>query len=175
MILYIILTSCTSVPKSSSNQPTSGLLFPQGNYIQDVELKIEVSDKNIHESINFKAAIKKETSHFVMLAYNTFGFSLFRIEEFASLPLQWSSDVEMINKNKTFFLQMYPTIRKIFDLKGIELKESNGSFLWKSPDSRFEVHFVNFDNSGNPIKIEMSDQQHFWLKIQNSIVTKPSK
>lgn len=148
-----------------SQTPHRGPLFPEGVYQQEVEIKVNVPEKSIHEDFSFHAVIKKKPQHFVMLAYNSFGISLFRIEDSPPQPLQWTCDLELLNQNKAFFLKIYPQIKKVFELKGTDLQQKDNYYLWK--DQSFKIEFLSFDPNGYPIKMAMSDQKHYWITIIN--------
>ncbi len=159
------LISCKSVPVATITKPTPGLLFPDGVYKQDVSVKIDVPEKNLKDNFDFNAAIKKQNHQLIMLAYNSFGVSLFRIEDNPNLPLQWTSEIEMVNKNKDFFLNLYPQIKKIFSLRGEELKLDRQIYFWQ--EGKIKIEFIEFDQKGFPIQMAMSDQKHYWVKIIN--------
>lgn len=145
--------------------PTTELLFPDGTYKQNIEVKINIPDKDVDSDFSFQAAIKKQPEKFVMLAYSDLGISLFRIEDSPPQPLQWTCEVDIINKNKAFFFKIYPQIKQIFTLKGRELKVSQNKFYWNGEN--FKIDFVSFTPQGRPILMNMSDQKHYWVQIKN--------
>lgn len=172
--IYLFITftlpffiSCVTSNKISTflPQPTSGPLFPDGTYKQDVEVKLNVPNNDSNSDFSFQAAIKKQPQNFVMLSYNNLGFSLFRIEDAPPQPLQWSCEIEMLNKNKDFFLKIYPQIKKIFSLNGSDLKKEQNNYYWRGDN--FKIDFVSFTPQGRPLKMTMSDQTHYWVNIVN--------
>jgi hypothetical protein len=165
--LYLLthLLGCASHPPPLQYGPANGLLFPDAKYQQQVQIKIEIPEKNIKEDFNFKAAIKRDSTHFIMLAYNSLGFSLFRLEDKPPTPLLWNTEIELLNKNKKFFLDLYPQLKKLFNLEGRQLSRLKDYYIWK--DDKYLINFLSFDHSGRPLKIKIIDNVHYWVDIEN--------
>lgn len=172
-LFQLNLISCASSPMAPQVKPAKGPLFPNGIHKHEVYIKLNIPEKNIHDSFNFNAAIKKQDQNLSLLAYSHLGVSLFQIEDQTSLPLQWKSDLEVINKNKDFFLKIYPNLKRIFLLSGQELLSDHNTFYWQNPE--FKIEFIHFDKNGYPMSMLMSDNLHYSVQIKNLTESSKSK
>lgn len=165
LTVLFFVGGCISHRPQGSKPPPQGPLFPDGTYHQDLQIRIDVPEKNVHEEFSFRAVVKKEKDHLVVLAYNRLGFTLFRLEEHPPQDLQWTTEVEMINKHKEFFLKMYPQIKKLLQINGAALRSEGEQYVWQ--EDKVRIDFNSFDSFHRPLKMEMSDQKHYWVQIEN--------
>lgn len=156
MIKIVILSAlfffsaCTSGSKKSVIE--SNLIFPDGRYFQDVEVK--VSAKGYKNDFDFSCIVQKNPDSFLFVGYNSFGISLFKIKE-VNGKVEMDSSIKQINDKKEFFLEVFFMVKTLLNTEKNDPKLKNPSFEVNFQKVKSTVRFKKHDQQGVPLEISI--------------------
>ena len=164
----MILFSCAQKTVQINSQNTTDEVFQDGVYKQDIQVTYTKDGRK--ESSEFKAILKKSPDEINMYAYVGFGIVLFKLKDDLKNPIQFSTTEPRIEKNKEFFLKMYPLIKEIILMKKADKRLKSDSFTLTMDPEKFPVHVDFFDreNQGPPRWLTLENQEHFKFTITTS-------
>ena len=151
---------CTSSPLKSSEETAK--LFPDGLYQQAIEIHF-VLDK-VEKSFSFSGVLKKNKDQYVIYSYNGFGLNLFKLQDNGTAPVVFETSIAEIEKNKDFFLKIYPSIKKILKLDKKDF-QSQLPELGRLINGQILLHFDK--DSEIPRRIEIQGENKYHVVIKN--------
>ena len=160
--VVLFLTGCQHPSIQKSTQ--TDLLFPNGNYQQDVVVRVLA--KGHEKDFDFNCLVQKNPDSLHLVGYNSFGMSLFKIKE-ANGEIKMESSISQINEKKDFFLKVFSLVKTLINIKKDDPKVKNDSLEVDFQNIKSQVHFKDFDQVGVPLKIEIQSSE----VMQISIVT----
>jgi len=149
------------INNSSSEQNKTDekdLLFPNGLYHQKIRVVYEKEQRQ--EDHEFNGLLKKHTDEVILYSYAGFGISLFKLKDNMKGVVEFSTTQEKIEKNKEFFMKIYPIMKEILFLK--------------KDDPRIQGHYINLfmEPQHFPIHVSWSEEvlggAPLNLKIENA-------
>lgn len=167
LLFFITLSACKHQPKLQIESPTE-FVFPDGVYKQNIYVKYLKNEKS--EENNFKGVLKKENLDLQLYCYVGFGITLFKIIDVEQKPLQFLTEQSEIEKNKTFFLKIYPLIKDIIYMKksDIRFKDKFFKFQMKPDDFWVDVRILVDGKSDFPQKMTIENSNYFSFEIVNT-------
>jgi hypothetical protein len=148
-------------------------LFPNGTYEQTVE--VVVSAKGHERNFDFNGVVQKSPEQFMLVGYNGFGFSLFKIREFLSAEneinlgkVTFETSIKQIEEHKDFFLKVFSMVKTILDLEKNDRRIQNNIFETYFEKVKSQVQFQEFDQQGVPLKIKIETPNLYQISIQTT-------
>ncbi|MFZ3231633.1 MAG: hypothetical protein WA160_15600 [Pseudobdellovibrio sp.] len=166
LILLAFAFSCSHksiAPISETND-----MFQNGVYKQTIEVTYKKDGKT--ESNSFNGILKKSSTEIYLYCYVGFGISLFKLKDNFKEPILFVANEERIEKNKDFFIKMYPIIKEILFLKRNDPKLIKNQMVILMPPEQFKVHVsVSVEKIGDiPKVITIENVEHFRFVITNN-------
>lgn len=146
----------------------SDFVFADGVYKQAIHVRYEKNNKA--EENNFSGVLKKDKLNLNLYCYVGFGITLFKINDTEGKPLQFISEQDEVEKNKDFFLKIYPLIKEIVLMKKTDSRFKNKSFRYQIKPENFYVD-VTFETDSSldfPKKITIQNSKYFLFEIENT-------
>lgn len=166
-ICSVFLFSCAHKPVPVV-VTDSKVMFLNGLYKQSIEVTYVKDGKS--ENHQFNGMLKKSDKEIYLYCYVGFGISLFKLKDNFKGPVDFVASDERIEKNKDFFLKMYPVIKEIILLqKESSRLKGNEMTLAMGPD-HFPVHIkISSEQTGPvPKQIVIENAEHFRFAITNT-------
>lgn len=163
LVLPFILSACTTPgPVATSN---SSFVFPDGNYHQDVV--VEVKAKGHENNFDFSCLVQKKPNSFLLLGFNSFGISLFKIKE-ADQKIEMESSVRQIYEKKEFFLKVFNLVKSLMIIEKNDPRLKKGHFEIQFQDIKSTVAFGNYDSLQIPLQIKIETPNLYQIDIQTT-------
>lgn len=164
LLYFFIFSGCQNAPIA----PSTEFLFPTGTYKQKVEVRYVKDGKN--EEASFNAVLKYSAQEISMYCYVGFGYTLFKLIDNLKDPPYFVAGDERIEKNKSFFLKMYPLIKLALQLSKTDSRLQKGEFtLWMQPEN-FPVRIEISKELRNsvPERLVFENKDHFRFVVTNT-------
>ena len=168
LVLVFAALSCTHTKLMPQISPDDDLIFFDGTYKQKIEVTY-VKDQKKEQAV-FNAVLKKSPQEINMYCYVGFGYTLFKLKDNLKDPIQFVTSEERIEKNKDFFLKMYPLIKETLLLKRSDPRLKNGEMMMTMQPQDFPVKVVISDEKiqGVPVQVSFENKDHFRFVVKNT-------
>ncbi len=161
--VLFFLSACTSGSKKSVVE--SPLVFPDGRYFQNVEVK--VSAQGYKNDFDFNCIVQKNSDSFLFVGYNSFGISLFKIKE-VNGKVEMESSIKQINEKKEFFLEVFTMVKTLLNTQKDDPKLKKPSFEVNFQKVKSTVKFKKHDHLGIPMGINVETPGVYEIEIETS-------
>lgn len=141
------------------------LLFPNGLYHQKIRVVYEKDQKQ--EQHEFNGILKKHSEEVILYSYAGFGISLFKLKDNMKGSVDFSTTQEKIEKNKEFFMKIYPIMKEILFLKKDDSRiHDHGIDLFMEPQ-HFPIHVSWSEETlqGVPLALKIENTPHFQFLV----------
>lgn len=170
LICVLFFVSCVHKPTpdlTSSIKQNS--IFPNGLYKQDIAVTY-VNKEGKKESHSFNGILRKSSSEIFLYCYVGFGISLFKLKDNFKDPVSFVASESRIEKNKDFFLKMYPIIKEILLLQKNDSRMNEGRMVITMQPENFPVAIRVFSEKLGPVPktIVFENAEHFRFEITNT-------
>lgn len=165
LLFNLSILSCSHFDKKKPSSPTRERLFPNGKYIQEVHIRMSLPERKEKENFHFQAVVNVQPEHLLVIGLSPLGITLFRLEKSLGHPPLFTSNLEILEKNRAFLLELFNDLEKVFYLKGASLEREGD--LYKCNGQKFKIYFSQFGSNGQPHHISMSDDLHYWIQVSS--------
>jgi hypothetical protein len=184
IITLFALSACTSMGKPKAPPLARTLIFPNGIYHHDVELKVPKTAEHEEKNFGFNGVVKISDDTIQVVALSPFGTTAFRItEDRVSHGISDEIYLAQMRKFEPKLLEYYSTLRELLTLQWHDEKVSN--IIWKEvsadqlpllieflnekadPPEKAVFKFIQYDEQKMPIKMEIIGEK-FEVKIKVS-------
>lgn len=180
IILYIsafLIMSCAHKPGPQIVPESDlGSVFANGLYKQDIAVTY-LNKEGKKESHTFNGILKKSSSEIYLYCYVGFGISLFKLKDNFKDPVSFVASEARIEKNKEFFLKMYPIIKEILLLQKSDSRLKDGRMTIDMQPENFPVTIQIASEKLGPVPkmIVFENAEHFRFEIVNTEFDIPTK
>jgi hypothetical protein len=165
LLTTIALLGCAS--KQIVTENNTDRYFPFGLYHQNVIVQVTATSPK--RDFEFNCAVKQLPNEFLLIGYNSFGFSLFRIRELNGVLVEEESDIEEIRKNKPFFREIFNLVKNVMSLKKQEISEAQvykKNTLYLPSNKDIKINLDEFDNSNIPRRLKIEAANKFNVDVK---------
>lgn len=161
-LIFLLIAGCAS-QQIGSGGTSSKLLFPDGNYQQEVE--VQVMAKGHQDQFDFNCVVQKKPESMLLLGYNSFGISLFKIKETGG-KIEMESSIRRIQEKKDFFLKVFALVKTLFNVEKNDPRIQNGTLDVGFEDIKSQVFFQEMDASRIPLHLEIKTPELYQIEIR---------
>ncbi len=166
-LIGLTLFGCSHKASTPQVGDSPELIFFDGTYKQKIEVNYVKDQKT--ERATFNAILKKSPQEIYMYCYVGFGYTLFKLKDNFLNPIEFTTSEERIEKNKDFFLKIYPLIKETLRLKKSDPRLNNGEMTLMIAPENFPVRVVISGQKiqGIPREVIFENKDHFKFLITN--------
>jgi hypothetical protein len=139
------------------------MLFPDGNYFQTIQVSVKG-----HE-FQFDSVIQKKSQEIKIVSYNSFGLTLFTLRDLPPHPIEFETSVSQLEEHKDFFLNLYPSIKKILlNSNRDEILSKKYIPLYLENIGTSDLVLSKIDKNKIPLQMTISNNSNFHLNIETT-------
>jgi hypothetical protein len=169
----LVMIGCATGPPPESkglrHLQSKQFLFPEGRYQQEVV--VDVIATTPAKNFEFDCIVQRKNDEILLVGYNSFGITLFKIRERSGAPIEAESTIEEITKNKDFFIKIFKLVKVINNLKRDDANyRGNEATIDVSPENSLPAHvvFANIDGLGVPMSFSVEAKGQYKVQIRTT-------